>query len=303
MPLESITCDLCGGDSLEEMFPSSISEGGLEPAIYYSSSRSLAGHLRIVRCLQCNLVFTNPRDDQATRLAIYRYLEDNTYESEIHNRQQTARNYLKHISKVCSPPGRLLDVGCSTGIFLGEAYNSGWEVQGNELSSWAVSLAQKRLPGSNIQTTSVELADFPEGTFNVITLWDVLEHVDSPTQTLNHIRPWLEPHGYLFLNLPNIESLAARWMGQSWVLLLREHLWYFSPATLCRLFEKTGFTLLETHPNFVHFSLNNIQARLSQYRGVLARIASGFLGRLPKKSLSISFPMGEMFVIARKRSD
>ncbi len=88
-------------------------------------------------------------------------------------------------------------------------------------------------------------------------------------------------------------------MGKRWVLLLREHLWYFSPATVEPLLRACGFDLVETRPNFVRFSLANIAGRLAQYPALRAA------QRLPNvdwlRRPAIRFPMGEMNVVARKR--
>lgn len=131
-------------------------------------------------------------------------------------------------------------------------------------------------------------------------MFDVLEHVHSPNEALARIHRWLCPGGLLVMSLPNADSWVAKAMGKRWALLLREHLWYFSPATVGRLLERSGFRLIKVRPKWVSFSLANIAARAAQYRGPLAApiaqlAKSELLRRLPAR-----FPMGEMDVVAQR---
>jgi hypothetical protein len=100
--------------------------------------------------------------------------------------------------------------------------------------------------------------------------------------------------------VPNADSLAAKWFGKRWVLLLREHLWYFSPRTLAQLLEKSGFVLLRAQTQFVSFSLANVAGRLAQYPGPLVAEARRCASLPALRRISITFPMGEMVVVARR---
>lgn len=301
MALLETACDLCGGKAFEVRYPATIPVTSSDPALYYSSSRLHAGHLQIVRCRQCGLVMTNPRDDPQTLRQVYAALQDQVYEVEEHNRRRTAASHMQFIEQHVSPAARLLDIGCATGFFLAEAQAAGRQVAGIEPSAWAAERARQRLPGIEIHSAALEEIDFASHAFEAITLWDVLEHVASPTQALQRVQPWLSPGGWLFLNVPNIDSWQARWMGRRWVLLLREHLWYFSPATLRELLSKTGFEMVCVRPNYVWFSIENVLKRASQYPGAFKSLARLFLKSAHLKRLSIRFAMGEMQVAAVKR--
>jgi 2-polyprenyl-3-methyl-5-hydroxy-6-metoxy-1,4-benzoquinol methylase len=146
----------------------------------------------------------------------------------------------------------------------------------------------------------LEEVDFPPDGFEAVTLWDVLEHVGRPSDTLRRVQRWLADGGYLFLNLPDVSSWTARLMGRHWVLLLREHLWYFSPATMAAMLRRTGFELIEARPNTVHFSPANIAGRLAQQPGPIGRLGRRLSGRAGLKRMSVKFRMGEMQVVGRK---
>lgn len=299
MTLQTVACDLCGGQDFQTLYPGTITDPDHEPASYFSSSRTRAGHLPIVRCAGCGLVMSNPQDDPQTLQRVYPALHDPAYAAEERNRRRTAQAYLRFVHCFCPRPGALLDVGCATGIFACEAARHGWQVTGLEPSAWSLAQARHRCPQPQWINSLLENAEFAPGSFQVVTLWDVLEHVPSPTRVLSLVRTWLAPGGWVFLNLPNSASLIARLSGPHWVLFLREHLWYFSPATMRRLLDKTGFTLVHTRSNFVRFSLWNVAARLEQYRGLPGRVGSWLSGRAAARRFHLTFPIGEMNVAAR----
>lgn len=300
MTLITISCTVCGSVTFDPVYAATISDPDSDPGAYFSSARLRAGHLSIVRCRRCGLMMTNPRDDDATLARIYAALADPVYAAEDDNRRLTAREHLALVAGYQPHKGQLLDVGCATGMFVCVAHEAGWEAAGLDASTWAIARARGHCPGSAFVAGLLEQTAFPEEKFNVITLWDVLEHVRSPVETLSCVYRWLAPKGWLFLNLPNADSVIANLMGKRWVLLLREHLWYFSPTTMARLLRQNGFELVRTRPNFVRFSLTNIVGRLAQYPGGLSGFSRRLVGVEGLRRLTIRFPMGEMNVVARK---
>ena len=301
MTLITVPCPVCDQTDFAPLYPSTIERPEQDPARYFSSGRTRAGHLPIVRCRSCGLVQQSPRDDLATLNDVYGALSDGVYDSEDKNRDRDAQAHLDLVLAERKPPARLLDVGCSTGTFAARAQQAGFQAAGIDASRWAIERAKARHSGADFSSGSLESASFPEQSFQVITLFDVLEHVHSPNEALACVRRWLGPGGLLILSLPNADSWVGRAMGKHWVLLLREHLWYFSPDTVGRLLERAGFELVSTRTKWVSFSLANIATRAAQYPGPLA----GALSKLAHSELlrraPARFPMGEMDVVARRR--
>jgi len=293
-------CAVCGASEFAPVYPATVAADAGDPAAYFSSSRSRAGYLAIVRCTRCDLVMTNPRDDDATLARTYAGLEDRAYDAEEHNRTQMARAHLAFVQHHCARPGRLIDVGCATGTLARVASEAGWQATGLDASAWAIARARKRCPQAEFVSGLIEEAEFPAAGFDVVTLWDTLEHVSDPAAVLRRVRTWLRPDGWLFLNVPNCESIPARLMGRRWVLLLREHLWYFSPRTITALLQHCGFAGVETRPNFVVFSLANVADRIGQYPAAPARVAGKLATSAIAKRIRLRFPIGEMNVAARK---
>ncbi len=302
MTLTTVPCGLCGGTNFQLVYRQTIPIGeDSDPVLYYSSSRSKAGHFPIVRCTRCNLVMTNPRDDENTLEQVYANLQDRVYDSEDKSRRRTAQEHLTLVTVYHPSTACLLDVGCATGGFVCQAHHAGWQATGLDASQWAITRARERCPQARFVAGFLESVVFPAESFAVITMWDILEHVCNPSRTLESVRAWLTPNGWLFLNLPDFESIIARIMGRRWVLLLREHLWYFSPATITALLDKSGYELIQIQPNFVWFSVANVFSRLGQYPGFVGRVVN-WLSRVPGlKSRFMKFPMGEMNVVARKK--
>jgi SAM-dependent methyltransferase len=290
MTLVTVPCDLCGSTAFEPMYPGNISSDDADPSAYFSSSRSQAGHWPIVRCANCGLVMANPHDDEATLAQVYASLQDAVYDAEDDNRRRTAQRFLALVEKFKSPSAQLLDVGCATGMFADEAHKSGWHVTGLEASEWAVARARKRCPQAAFIAGFLEEADL-SGSFDVITAWDVLEHVSRPSQILKRIHGWLAEDGWV-----------ARLMGRRWVLLLREHVWYYSPATIAALLRQAGFEMICTRTHVVQFSMANVLGRAAQYPGVAGRLSLRWANWSWLKRVTIRFPMGEMNVVARKAS-
>jgi ubiquinone/menaquinone biosynthesis C-methylase UbiE len=289
---------VCDGATFSPLYPGTVPDDDTDPVAYFSSSRLHVGHHPIVRCCGCGLVMTNPRDDDATLAATYRALEDRAYYADEDNREHAARDHLAVVRRHHPSPGRLLDVGCATGSFVRAASLDRWEVTGLDTSTWALERARERCPGARLVQGLAEPVELPQGSFDVVTMWDTFEHVSSPAAVLASVRQWLAPGGWVFLNLPNCGSWPARLMRRRWVLLLREHLWYFSPRTIGSLLERHGFSCVETAPDYRRFSLDLMARRIGQYPGAVGRLALSAASRgLPRVGLRI--PVGEMIVVAR----
>jgi SAM-dependent methyltransferase len=139
-------------------------------------------------------------------------------------------------------PRRLLDVGCASGLFL-EAMQSyrGWQIEGVELNEIAARTTSERL-GVPVFAGPFERAKYADGTFDAITMWDVLEHLHEPLYSLREIRRILRPGGVLFVRVPNAASYVARMCGRYWSGYdLPRHMTLFTPRTLGRALAQAGF--------------------------------------------------------------
>lgn len=208
---------------------------------------------------------------------------------------------LDQIEKFCQK-GRVLDVGCATGIFLETARARGWDICGCDVSNYAIKTAREKLGDSVLQGDIFQPA-FGRRSFDLITLFDVLEHFEDLSKACARIREILRSGGILAIVTPSLASFSAKIMGTKWINFKREHLHYFSPKSIEILLTGFGFEILSLTANVKYLNLNYVQSQLSVYE---VPVLSGFfrhLGRfIPSRIKSVNFPFytGEMFLIARK---
>ena len=237
--LESVPCNLCGGDDFHVLYDQPLRDQDPEDlGDFVASTDRYDAYGRIVRCNRCRLVYTNPRPRADTIAEGYRKAVDPDYAREDSSRSINAHLSL-HTLKRFAHSGRLLDVGCATGYFLNAA-RLDFETQGIELSEWAAKYARERLR-LDVVNAGLDDAPLPSAHFDVVALNDVIEHFTDPRAALVRIHGLLKPGGLLYLVTPDIDSLSARLMRGRWWGLRPAHVYYFSPATLGALLRETGF--------------------------------------------------------------
>jgi SAM-dependent methyltransferase len=140
--------------------------------------------------------------------------------------------------------GTMLDLGCSSGGFLGLFRSDSWTLYGIEMSADCARRAEERT-GAHVFVGDILDAPFSAESFDVITCFDVLEHLYAPRRVLQNIAKWLKPDGVFYVQVPNIDSAEARVFGSYWHgLELPRHLFHYSPASLKLLAESAGLRVV-----------------------------------------------------------
>jgi 2-polyprenyl-3-methyl-5-hydroxy-6-metoxy-1,4-benzoquinol methylase len=172
-------------------------------------------------------------------------------------RRIVLRDHIAFIEKAagCLPrPVRLLDVGCGSGTLLGLLKQRHFDVRGFDPSSEAARIARVEnlvevVVGSNLQDVT-----FPDGAFDLVTLFHVLEHVPDPRSVLQEVRRILQPRGRMILQVPNVASWQSRLMGARWYALdVPRHVIHYSARSIQRLVEDAGFRVRRVQ----HFNLRD----------------------------------------------
>ena len=165
------------------------------------------------------------------------YLLNSTKRLEGFNRR------LQDLERHTAPPGRTLDYGCAIGLCVKAAQNRGWDAIGYDRSEWATNFGRGAL-GINIVSGAVPA--FGPAKFDLVTLWDCIEHLTDPRGTLVNIHSWLKPGGILAVNTVNSSSLGARLAGRSWRHVAPPlHIHLFSAKSLQVLIKDCGFSVVE----------------------------------------------------------
>jgi SAM-dependent methyltransferase len=147
--------------------------------------------------------------------------------------------------------GALLDLGCSSGAFLQTLRGKNWDLYGIEMSAESAKKAEANT-GARVFVGKILDAPFPPASFDVITCFDVLEHLYEPRRVMARVSEWLKPGGIFYVLVPNIDSAEGRVFGGYWHgLELPRHLFHYSPASLKFLAKSAGLTevSLETRRN------------------------------------------------------
>ena len=287
--LETCSCPLCG-----------------EPPP--AKTRERFGPHRVVDCPSCSMRYLTPRVAESDVPLLYGsddYWEkggsEGGYSSYASMEPLLVRTFVRRLSLLPSPaPGaRLLDVGCGPGAGLEAARALGYDAWGLDVSGPAVAIASTRHPG-RVRLGKPSDRLFPRGTFDVITLFDVIEHVYDPRALAVDLAWHLAPEGRLVVATPNVKSLLARVTGRRWVSYkIPEHVAYFSPTTLADALAP-GFEIERISSCGQYVSGDFLLSRIGDalpFGGGLVRATSRLL---PPGRAALYANSGSMLVTARR---
>jgi 2-polyprenyl-3-methyl-5-hydroxy-6-metoxy-1,4-benzoquinol methylase len=284
-------CPLCGAEQFRTAFE--------EPP--YS----------IRRCERCGMGWASPRFSQERLEEIYK--SDDYWRSPSPKVQgytdyrgderlyvDTFRRRLKFVLADGPRSGRSLDVGCAAGFCMAAMQELGFEAHGLEISETIASHARERFGFGTIHIGTLDSVTFPDGHFDLITMWDVVEHVVDPIALLVRARELLRPGGLLVIETQDIDSRFARSLGPRWHHYKHEeHIYHFTPPTVRTLLSRAGFDVVKLTHRYggKYVSMNFIAERASRLHPVLTKVLSP-LTAFDQTRLYLNF-MDEMIVLAR----
>jgi 2-polyprenyl-3-methyl-5-hydroxy-6-metoxy-1,4-benzoquinol methylase len=237
--MEKVACPLCSADRPRPTYQVEEWQHGRGGSFY------------IVRCEECGLLYLNPRPTMAELshyyppgYAAYQRgpLESGPWwarRARLYGLDKRCRAVTRSISG-----GRLLDVGCATGDFLARMRRYGpWELAGVEQDAQAAALGRQQY-GLKIHTGRVDEVNLKPGCFDVVTMWDVIEHLPQPGASLRRMAEWLRMGGWLLVRTPDAGSPYARALGRYWAGFdAPRHLSVFDRSSLMRLLTENGFQI------------------------------------------------------------
>ena len=210
----------------------------------------------ILKCRNCGHIFSSYEADQNYSGYFEKEIEENDHFwwNEAHNRM-----YDDFCDKfIIGKSGKLLDVGCGLGYFVKKiSVLPNWEVFGYEISEPAVNYAKNNLGLKNIFYGRVEDSDFPAKHFDIITLWDVIEHIPDPKPLLVYLKTILKDDGILFIHTPNVKIQLIKAKAKKIIKGMKErehymeakdHINIYSPRAIKKILNQVGFKKIK----FIH---------------------------------------------------
>jgi 2-polyprenyl-3-methyl-5-hydroxy-6-metoxy-1,4-benzoquinol methylase len=294
---ETVACNLCGSTDYHVVYPAAErSIANLTTEFRSSGDEPLKD--RLVSCASCRLQFVSPRLRPDLILDGYREGADEMFVSQTVARERTFARALKRIETFAPKRGSLLDIGTAGGSFLHVAAGRGWEVAGCEPNRWLCEWGKKAY-GLDIQPGTLFDHRYPDRAFDVVTVWDVLEHTADPLGFLKECHRILKPGGLIVVNYPDIGSWIARIMGRRWLFLISVHLYYFTRQTIREALARTGFQVVQMRPHVQWLEIDYVLRRGEPIAGGLARGVNRLVSGVGLSRAQVPYWLGQTLVVAR----
>lgn len=260
---KQVHCWICGGDKFDTVRRSNL-ETALSSRNFEITDYSYGITGSIFRCGNCGFLQCHELEDVQE---YYVGMEDPGYEEGRVGRALQSRMLLENCRQTLYPEGgfegkRLLDIGAGSGILVEEAMRMGFVAEGVEPSAWLCDRALER--GIELHHGTMEQVSLV-GRYHLITIVDVIEHIDSPVELLQEARRHLVDGGAIMIVTPDVRSAVARLMGWRWWHFRVAHIGYFSRSTLSLACDRAGLTIKHSWcPNW-YFRSGYLCERLMRY--------------------------------------
>lgn len=273
-------CWVCRSSATSIYRESGVS-GALRPDDMRITDSRYGTTVRLWRCHECGFVFADPEQIQSV-VSLYQALEDPEYEAGAEVRTLQMSKLLAGVLRERPAARSLLDIGAGIGLLVSEAGRRGLDAEGVEPSRWAVELGRARF-GAALHCGVFPHSATSGRTFDVITLVDVIEHVEDPVELLTDVRTHLAAAGVALVVTPDVSSVAAKLLGDRWWHYRLAHIGYFDDRSMKRAFAVAGLSVVRRRRARWYFTLGYLTERLAVYapvlRGAQRRLAGGVLSR------------------------
>jgi SAM-dependent methyltransferase len=292
-------CAICRTEeNATELYPATFDHFSFNAANFSARRVPDGVHYRIVKCRSCGLVRSDPVLDACALAKLYAQ-SSFEYGGEADHIRATYGRYLAKIAPCRTSKGALLEIGCGNGFFLEEAFSQGYHpVQGIESSRLAVESASPAIR-DKIICAAMRPGIFNPEQFEIICLFQVIDHLPEPGVILEECYKLLLPGGIVLVISHNIEALSAKLLKSRSPIIDIEHTYLFSPATLARLLIAHGFQVVNsgsvrnTYPLHYLTKMAPLPKGLKRALLSLLRVTHG--GRL-----RLSLPLGNLYIAAQK---
>ncbi|MEM7306021.1 MAG: class I SAM-dependent methyltransferase [Planctomycetota bacterium] len=268
------------------------------------------GPFSVVTCNDCGLTYVTPRLKDGHLIdEVYNegYWSSNAakdrgytdYRADAPLYLKTYRRRISVVRRHFPQPARVLDVGCAAGYFLQVMQEEGWDVTGVEPSDAIRPQAAEKLGADNVRAGLLHEQGFEDDSFDLVTMWDVIEHIPDFIAALEEVRRILKPGGKMLIETQNVNSRAAKVLGKKWQHYKHaEHIYHFNPKTLGVALDRAGFRILENTPSLggKYVSMGFLSERAGRLHPALSALLSP-LRLIRNKSVYVNL-FDEMIVVA-----
>jgi len=230
-------CTICDSNKSNLFISPDIIED--DPSKLYGAASGIQGAQTLVKCIDCSMIYESPRFPAEIIIKGYEQSNEENHDSQHSMRVKSFLNSLTKNKKNLPAPGsKVLDIGTAGGGFLEAARKFGYDVFGLEPSPDLVERGLKR--NLNIRQGTIENHNFEPHSFDLICLWDVIEHLPDPKQALIEIKKLLVPDGIILINYPDIGTWQAKIVGKKFWWIISVHLHHFTKKTISDICSKVG---------------------------------------------------------------
>lgn len=269
-----MTCRFCKTGELRLLFPANNKNPKSKTADQFACTNCGYGvHGPIVKCQNCAIIYVDEPISQKEISDYYKISEDPLYLAEQKARRATFGHYLKKLEQYTPKKGKLLDIGTNTGLFIRVARDTGWEAQGLEPNKEAVGYAKKNFK-LDLIAKPFEANTFSKGSFDVITMWDVIEHFTDPVKELKKVHAALKKDGVFAFSTVDPESIVAKIRGSSWPWYMEMHRVLLSQKVAQRYLKEAGFKKVIFTPHFRFFSMGYAAKMLGSIHPPFSRVTT-----------------------------
>ena len=265
----------------------------------------------VLRCPGCDTAFVDPQPGWEEIKQLYTadfYKSWDLAAGESSNiaamKKMTFARRIQDLQKYVAT-GKILDVGTASGFLLDVAQQRGFEPFGVEISEYSGGIAAAKFGPDHIHIGTLETAPFRAGTFDLITMTDLLEHVPDPLGVLRVAHRLLKPRGYVLITTPNTHSFSCKLMGSRWTHYNLYHLIYSNPDSMQVIASNSGFRIAMCRSAEKVVNIGYLRSQFFAFRhwALTPLIRSIHALCRPFANLPIRLTTGDMMVILEKQGE
>ena len=277
MRIKDVVCNLCGNNQTKNLVACKIEKQDADIPI---------GYMQIVKCVNCGLVYVNPRPVYSPE-EINKLYSDNYFDAPYmrfyieKGDMQTNESFSSRLDWIeqFKKKGRILDIGGASGGFLRIAQKRGWEVFGIEISKAAADIAREKY-GLNVITGRVEEAGYKSNFFDVVSVSDVLEHIENPKEFLFKVNKIMKRGGLLYIAVPDFDGLYYKAaislsnFNHKNYFVLPHHIYFFNKITIARYFKETNFNVIDVKKSEANILTKGFKGKIMWFLFFIARLSN-----------------------------